>query len=263
MLETVISENISEYLAILITREHFMIKGHLHPLTYVEREIVAIFQKLGFEVVEGPDVETVWHNFDALNMPESHPARDMQDTFVLKNFPDKVLRTHTSAAQVVYMEKHQPPFRIVVPGEVFRRDAPDASHIFDFHQIEVLAVNDSYTLADLKGVLTQFLKAFLGQETKLRFRPGYFPFVEPGMEVDVSCSICQGQGCPTCKQTGWVELLGAGMVHPNVFAAAGYNPQKVQGFAFGVGLDRLAMMKYGISDIRLLYAGDLRFLKQF
>ncbi|KKQ18311.1 MAG: Phenylalanine-tRNA ligase alpha subunit [Berkelbacteria bacterium GW2011_GWA1_36_9] len=244
-----------------------MIKGHLHPLTQVERELVRIFSKLGFEVVEGPLIESEWYNFDALNIAKDHPARDMQDTFSLKNLPDKVLRTHTSAVQVAYMEKHQPPFRIVVPGEVFRRDALDASHSPDFYQIEALMVDKNVTLADLKGTLSLFIKEFFGENTKIRWRPGYFSFVEPGMEVDISCTICSGKGCPTCKKTGWVELLGAGMVHPNVFKSAGYDLDPpaggVSGFAFGVGLDRLVMMKYNISDIRLLYSGDLRFLKQF
>lgn len=240
-----------------------MIKGHLHLITQVERELVAIFQNLGFEVVEGPDIESEWYNFDALNMPQDHPARDMQDTFVVKGEDHKVLRTQTSAGQVAYMEKHQPPFKIIIPGEVFRRDAADASHSPNFYQIEGLVVDKVVSMADLKGVLAQFIKGFFGEQTKIRWRPGYFPFVEPGMEVDVSCTICDGQGCPTCKQTGWVELLGAGMVHPNVFRAAKYDPEKVSGFAFGVGVDRLVMMKYGISDIRTLYAGDLRFLKQF
>lgn len=239
-----------------------MSEGHLHPITQVERKIASIFSRLGFQIVEGPVIESEWYNFDALNMPADHPARDMQDTFVLKN-EDKILRTHTSAAQVRYMEKHQPPFKIIVPGEVFRRDAVDASHSFDFYQVEGLMVDKEVSLADLKGVLAQFIKEFFGPKTKIRWRPGYFPFVEPGMEVDVSCVICRGKGCPTCKKTGWVELLGAGMVHPNVFRASGYNPDEFQGFAFGVGLDRLAMMKYGINDIRVLYAGDLRFLRQF
>jgi len=244
-----------------------MISGHLHPLTYVERKIVSIFGNLGFEVVEGPEIASEWSNFDALNMPKEHPARDMQDTFTLKGDDSKegkrVLRTQTSAVQVPYMKDHQPPFRIIVPGKVFRRDASDVSHSSNFYQVEGLMVDDKVSLAELKGVLKQFIEEFFGPNTKVRWRPGYFPFVEPGMEVDVSCVICQGKGCPTCKRTGWVELLGAGMVHPNVFKAAKYDPEKVQGFAFGIGLDRLAMMKYGINDIRLLYSGDLRFLKQF
>ncbi|MFA6493083.1 MAG: phenylalanine--tRNA ligase subunit alpha [Patescibacteria group bacterium] len=240
-----------------------MIKGHLHPLTQVERELVSIFSKLGFEVIEGPDIESEWYNFDALNMPKDHPARDMQDTFAIKDQSNMVLRTQTSAGQVAYMENHKPPFRIIIPGEVFRRDEADASHSPNFYQIEGLVVDKKVSMANLKGTLAQFIKEFFGENTKIRWRPGYFPFVEPGMEVDVSCTICGGKGCPTCKRTGWVELLGAGMVHPNVFKAAGYNPEEVQGFAFGVGLDRLVMMKYNINDIRILYSGDMRFLKQF
>lgn len=244
-----------------------MIQGHLHPLTQITREIIRIFQKMGFEIVEGPEIESEWYNFDALNIPKDHPARDMQDTFVLKAGEGRLLRTQTSAVQVAYMEKNKPPFKIIVPGKVFRRDAADAAHSFEFSQLEGLNISKTVSLADLKGVLADFIREFFGEDTKTRWRPGYFPFVEPGMEVDVSCSICQGKGCPTCKKTGWVELLGAGMVHPNVFRSAGYEPDPPaggwQGYAFGVGVDRLAMMKYKISDIRLLYSGDLRFLKQF
>ncbi|HLB95681.1 MAG TPA: phenylalanine--tRNA ligase subunit alpha [Patescibacteria group bacterium] len=255
-----------------------MTSGHLHPLTQVERKLVDIFEKMGFEVVEGPEIETEWYNFEALNIPKDHPARDMQATFILKNDKDRILRTHTSAAQVRFMEKNQPPFRIIVPGKVFRRDAPDASHSFEFNQLEGLAVGEDISLAHLKGTLKSFIEEFFGFKTAVRFRPGYFPFVEPGIEVDISCTICQGKGCPTCKKTGWLELLGAGMVHPNVFKAAGYDPERPalparldsakragrwQGFAFGVGLDRLAMLKYKINDIRLLSSSDLRFLKQF
>lgn len=244
-----------------------MIKGHLHPLTQVTNELVDIFGKMGFSVVEGPLIETEWYNFDALNIPKDHPSRDMQDTFVVENpdgtVSDKVLRTQTSAVQVAFMEKNKPPFKIISPGKVFRRDQADASHSFEFYQIEGLVVSDNTSMAELKGTLAKFINEFFGPNTKIRWRPGYFPFVEPGMEVDVSCSICAGEGCPTCKNTGWVELLGAGMVHPNVFKNAGYDPEKYRGYAFGMGVDRLVMMKYGINDIRLLYSGDLRFLKQF
>lgn len=237
--------------------------GHLHPLTYIEREIIAIFQEMGFSIVEGPVIETEWYNFEALNIPESHPARDLQATFVLKHAQGTLLRTQTSAVQVAFMEKNQPPLRIVVPGKVFRRDAADASHTAEFYQLEGLMVDKDVSLANLKAVLAEFIRQFFGESVKIRWRPGYFPFVEPGMEVDISCVICHGKGCPTCKKTGYVELLGAGIVHPNVFRAAGYEPEKWRGLAFGVGLDRLAMMKYAIPDIRLLYANDLRFLKQF
>jgi len=240
-----------------------MLQGHLHLLTYVERKLVDIFQKMGFEVVEGPEIETEWYNFEALNIPKDHPARDMQATFSLKNGKDKILRTQTSAVQVAYMEKNKPPFRIIVPGKCFRRDATDPTHTFEFQQLEGLMVDREVSLAELKGTLAHFIRQFFGPETAIRFRPGYFPFVEPGMEVDVSCTICQGRGCPTCKKTGFVELLGAGMVHPNVFQAAGYSAEDWRGFAFGLGIDRLLMMKYKIDDIRILYTGDLRFLKQF
>lgn len=235
----------------------------LHPITQIERQVVSIFQDMGFEVIEGPLVETEWYNFDALNIPKDHPARDLQDTFNLKDKEDKILRTQTSAVQVRYMEKHKPPFKIVCPGKVFRRDANDPSHIPEFYQIEGLKVSQDASMAELKGVLDTFAKNFFGPEMKVRWRPGYFPFVEPGMEVDVECSICKGEGCLTCAKSGWVELLGAGMVHPNVFRAAKYDPDEWQGYAFGIGMDRLAMMKFEINDIRTLYSGDLRFLKQF
>lgn len=239
-----------------------MLQGHLHPLTQVEREIVSIFGSLGFKVVEGPEIESQWYNFEALNFPKDHPARDMQATLTLKD-SDKILRTHTSAAQVAYMEKNQPPIRIIVPGKVYRRDASDASHTPQFRQVEGLMVDKNVNMAQLKGVLAEFIAKFFGPKTKIRWRPAYFPFVEPGMEVDICCNLCQGKGCPACKKSGWMELLGAGMVHPNVFKAAGYQPDKWQGFAFGMGVDRIVMMKYGINDIRLLYNSDLRFLKQF
>lgn len=239
-----------------------MNQGHLHPLTQVERKCVDIFQKMGFGVIEGPEVETEWHNFDALNMPADHPARDAQDTLRLTT-NGKILRTQTSSVQIRFMESHQPPFRIIAPGRVFRRDALDASHSFEFNQLEGLAVEENISFAQLKGTLARFIEEFFGAGTKVRFRPGYFPFVEPGMEVDIGCTICHGRGCSTCKKTGWLELLGAGMVHPNVFRAVDYDPQTTRGFAFGVGLDRLAMLKYQISDIRLFFDSDMRFLKQF
>jgi phenylalanyl-tRNA synthetase alpha chain len=240
-----------------------MNKGHLHLVTQISRQVVEIFSRIGFKIVEGPYIETEWYNFDALNMPDDHPARDMQDTFHIANEKSKLLRTQTSALQVRFMEKNQPPFKIICPGKVFRRDATDPSHSPEFYQLEGLVVSKEASLAELKGVLETFLKELFGQDTIIRWRPGYFPFVEPGMEVDIQCAICHGKGCPTCKRKGWVELLGAGTVHPNVFNAAGYNSDEWQGYAFGVGIDRLAMMKFNISDIRVLYSGDLRFLKQF
>lgn len=239
-----------------------MSKGNLNPITQIARQIVSIFQDMGFELVEGPLMVKEWYNFEALNMPEYHPARDMQDTFYTKD-SDKLLRTQTSTVQIEYMENHKPPFKIVSPGRVFRRDASDASHLPQFYQMEGLAVDENISLADLKSILEIFIKRFLGDNTSIRFRPGYFPYVEPGMEVDIGCTICQAKGCPTCKNKGWVEVLGAGMVHPAVFKAVKYDPDKWQGFAFGLGLDRFAMLKYQIDDIRLFYSGDLRFLKQF
>lgn len=240
-----------------------MTNGHLHPLTQAGNKIVDIFQDMGFEIVEGPYIETEWYNFDALNMPDNHPARDMQDTFRIKNQKDKLLRTQTSAIQVQYMENNTPPFKVVSLGSVFRRDDSDASHSPQFYQIEGFSVSKNASMSELKGALSKFIEDFFGNETKIRWRPGFFPFVEPGMEVDIQCSICSGKGCPTCKRKGWVEILGAGMIHPNVLKAAKYKVDEWQGYAFGLGLDRLVMMKYQINDIRLLYSGDLRFLKQF
>jgi len=244
-------------------------KGHLHPLTLVQREIEEIFQSMGFLVVEGPEVETEWYNFDALNVPKNHPARDMQDTLWLKNSKVKdgkkrlLMRTHTSAVQVRYMEKHNPPIKIIVPGRVFRNERTDASHECQFYQCEGLVVDKNISLANFKAVIEEFLKCFFRKDIKTRLRPSYFPFTEPSVELDISCLNCKGKGCSVCKQTGWLEVIPGGMVHPNVFKAAGLNPKFWQGFAFGMGVDRLAMMKYKIDDIRLFYSGDLRFLKQF
>lgn len=247
--------------------------GHLHPLSLAQREIIEIFQSIGFSVVKGPHIETEWYNFDALNMPKNHPSRDMQDTFWLKEKTkrnkrsregDKILmRTQTSALQIRYMEENKPPLKIIVPGRVFRHEASEASHDIQFYQVEGLMVDKNISLANLKSVLEFFLRRFFGKDIKFRWRPGYFPYVEPGLEVDVQCSICKGKGCSTCKRSGWSEVIGAGMVHPKVFMAVGYSPKDWQGFAFGMGFDRLVMMKYKINDIRLFYSGDLRFLKQF
>ncbi len=239
-----------------------MDKGHLHPITQMNRQVIEIFSNMGFEVVEGQELETEWYNFDALNIPANHPARDMQDTFALNN-SDKILRTQTSAVQVRFMEKNQPPFRIICPGKVFRRDATDASHSIEFNQLEGLVVSKEASMAELKGLLEIFLKKLFGGNIAMRWRPSYFPFVEPGVEVDIKCIICHGKGCSTCKKSGWVELLGAGMVHPNVFKSAKYGANQWQGYAFGIGIDRLVMMKFGISDIRVLRSGNLLFLKQF
>ncbi len=238
-------------------------KGHLHPLTQVMREVTDSFIAMGFEVADGPEVESEHYNFDALNVPKDHPARDMQDTFWVKGVPETVLRTHTSPVQVRYMEAHKPPFKIIVPGKVFRYEATDATHEAQFHQVEGLVVGEGITLAHLKYTLSEFFKRLYGESAQIRMRPSYFPFVEPGIEIDVSCMKCGGKGCNVCKQTGFLEVMGAGMVHPNVLRAAGIDSRVYTGFAFGGGIDRLVMLKYGIDDIRLLYSGDLRFVNQF
>ncbi|MDP3097787.1 MAG: phenylalanine--tRNA ligase subunit alpha [Syntrophales bacterium] len=234
--------------------------GRLHPVTQVREEICRIFAGLGFSVVEGPEVELDYYNFEALNIPKDHPARDMQDTFYVEE--NIVLRTHTSPVQVRIMEKTRPPVRILSPGRVYRRDS-DISHTPMFHQIEGLLVDRGITFGDLKGVLTVFLKQIFGEETALRFRPSFFPFTEPSAEVDIRCVICRGQGCRVCGQSGWLEILGSGMVDPEVFRNVGYDPDEFTGFAFGLGLERIAMLKFGISDIRLFFDNDMRFLEQF
>jgi phenylalanyl-tRNA synthetase alpha chain len=235
--------------------------GHIHPLTLVRRQAEEIFQNMGFSVVEGPEIESEWYNFDALNIPKDHPARDAWDTLWLKN--GSLLRTHTSPVQIRYMQKHNPPLRIIVPGKVFRHEATDASHDVQFYQLEGLMLGKDVSVANFRAIAQEFFKKFFNKDVKIRLRPGFFPFVEPGFEIDVSCIVCNGKGCSVCKKTGWLEILGAGMVHPNVLKNSGLNPKFWQGFAFGVGLDRLAMMKYKINDIRLFYSNDLRFLKQF
>ena len=234
--------------------------GRIHPVTQVREEICRIFAGLGFSVVEGPEVELDYYNFEALNIPKDHPARDMQDTFYVED--NIVLRTHTSPVQVRIMEKTKPPVRILSPGRVYRRDS-DISHTPMFHQIEGLLVDKGITFGDLKGVLTVFLKQVFGEETALRFRPSFFPFTEPSAEVDIQCVICRGSGCRVCGQSGWLEILGSGMVDPEVFKNVGYDPEEVTGFAFGLGLERIAMLKFGITDIRLFFENDLRFLEQF
>lgn len=240
--------------------------GHLHPLTLIRQEVQKIFESMGFSIIEGPHIENEWYNFDALNIPKDHPARDLWDTFWLKEKQKSqklLLRTHTSPVQVRYMEKNNPPFRIIAPGRVFRHEASDASHDMQFYQIEGLMVDKNISVADFKGVTDEFLKRFFNKNVKTRLRPGFFPFVEPAFEIDIQCLICGGRGCSTCGHEGWIEILPGGMVHPNVFKAAGLIPGEWQGFAFGLGFDRLVMMKYKIDDIRLLFSGDLRFLKQF
>ena len=235
-------------------------RGRLHPLNRIMAEVCDIFLHLGFETVEGPEVELDWYNFEALNLPPDHPARDMQDTFY---FSDQVLlRTHTSPMQIRTMEKRQPPVRIIAPGKVYRRDS-DITHSPMFHQVEGLLVDKGVTFADLKGVLTAFVHQMFGPEVGVRFRPSYFPFTEPSAEVDIECVMCGGHGCRVCQATGWLEVLGSGMVHPAVFEAVGYDPETYTGFAFGLGIERIAMLKYGVDDIRLFFDNDLRFLRQF
>ncbi|HTJ47291.1 MAG TPA: phenylalanine--tRNA ligase subunit alpha, partial [Kofleriaceae bacterium] len=234
--------------------------GHLHLLTQVRVEAEQIFAELGFAVADGPQVETDWHTFEALAIPKDHPARDMQDTFYVSD--EIVLRTHTSPVQIRTMQSQRPPIRIVAPGQVYRRD-DDPTHSPMFTQIEGLAVDEGISFADLKGTLVHFVRRFFGKSLEIRFRPSYFPFVEPGAEVDMSCSFCEGRGCRVCKQTGWVEIGGSGMVDPEVFAHVDIDSEKYTGFAFGMGLERMAMLRHGVNDIKFYYEGDLRFLEQF
>ena len=234
--------------------------GSAHPVTQVLDEICGIFMRLGFDIVEGPEVETDYYNFEALNIPRYHPARDMQDTFYVSD--NIVLRTHTSPSQPRTMEKTDPPVRIISAGKVFRCDS-DLTHTPMFHQIEGLMVDENISFGDLKGVLTTFVHQFFDQQTALRFRPSYFPFTEPSAEVDIQCVMCRGEGCRVCSKTGWLEVLGSGMVHPAVFENVGYDTARYTGFAFGVGIERMAMLKYGIDDIRKYFENDMRFLGQF
>jgi phenylalanyl-tRNA synthetase alpha chain len=235
--------------------------GSLHPITQITREIEDLFTSLGFAILDGPEVETEYHNFDALNIPGDHPARDMQDTFWLRD--GNLLRTHTSPVQVRGMERLGPPLRMIAPGRVFRNEEVDASHEHTFYQVEGMMIDREVSVANLIYFMKTMLGQIMGREVTVRLRPGYFPFVEPGFELDIQCLICGGPGCPVCKQSGWVEQLGCGLVHPNVLRMSGIDPEQWNGFAFGLGLTRLAMMRYGIDDIRLLQSGDLRFLKQF
>jgi phenylalanyl-tRNA synthetase alpha chain len=260
--------------------------GHRHPLTLLRERIETIFSRMGFLVIEGPELEDDYHNFEALNMPPEHPARDMQDTLYLSapvrslvGTPATLLRTHTSGMQIRYMEHHQPPVRLIAPGRVYRRDNLDLTHTPMFTQVEGLVVGKDISLADLKGTLFAFLHELFGEERKLRFRPSFFPYTEPSAEVDISCASCGGTGvvapkldsslssseggCGMCKRTGWLEILGSGMVHPAVFEAVGYDPERYTGFAFGMGIERVALLKWGVEDIRLFYENDLRFLEQF
>jgi len=250
--------------------------GRRHPLTLVREQVEAIFTRMGFQVIEGPEIEDDWHNFEALNMPPEHPARDMQDTLYLADplpglrGPATLLRTHTSGMQIRYMEQHQPPVRIVAPGRVYRRDNLDPTHTPMFSQVEGLVVGEGVSLADLKGTLFALAREMFGPATRVHFRPSFFPYTEPSAEMDVSCFNCGGSGrlaggagCSVCKRTGWLEILGSGMVHPAVFEAVGYDPERYTGFAFGMGIERVAMLRYGVEDIRYFYENDLRFLEQF
>jgi len=239
----------------------FIRLGRKHPLTRVLDEMCGIFIGMGFTVVEGPEVETPWYNFTALNIPEDHPVMDEKNTFFLG--AGLLLRTETSAIQARVMETQAPPVRVLGPGRCYRRDAVDATHSHTFHQVEALVVDEGISFADLKGTVELYFKRMFGEGTRLRFRPDYFPFVEPGAEVAFSCHVCDGVGCPVCKQSGWIELGGCGMVHPNVLENVGYDSERYTGFAFGLGLERMAMLKYGIDDMRLFYENDVRFLAQF
>lgn len=234
--------------------------GHLHPITQVAKEICNIFLRMGFRILKGPNVELDYYNFEALNIPRNHPARDMQDTFYISE--NVVLRTHTSPMQVRVMEKQSPPVSVIAPGKVYRRDS-DVSHTPMFHQVEGLLVDKGVTFGDLKGTLTSFVHQYFGRNTALRFRPSFFPFTEPSAEVDIQCVICGGKGCRTCSNTGWLEILGSGMVDPEVYGFVGYDAEIYSGFAFGMGIERIAMLKFGIDDIQLFFKNDMRFLRQF
>ena len=237
--------------------------GSRHPVSLMRNRMVSIFQRLGFAVAEGPEIEDDWHNFTALNLPEHHPARDMQDTFYVQQNPDWLLRTHTSNVQIREMEKGKLPIRIICPGRVYRNETVSArSHCF-FHQVEGLYIDENVSFADLKQTLYFFVREMYGGDVKVRFRPSYFPFTEPSAEMDISCTLCKGEGCSVCKHTGWLEILGCGMVHPNVLENCGIDSNKYTGFAFGMGIERPALLKYGINDIRLFSENDVRFLKQF
>jgi phenylalanyl-tRNA synthetase alpha chain len=235
--------------------------GRKHPLTKILDEIKTIFLGMGFKIEDGPEIETDYYNFEALNMPKNHPSRDMQDTLYITE--DIVLRTHTSPVQIRVMEQSKPPVRIIAPGRVYRRDTPDASHSPFFHQVEGLVVDEGINFGDLKGVITAFAHKMFGSDIRVRFRPSFFPFTEPSAEYDFICVFCRGKGCRVCKNTGWVEISGAGMVDPNVFDYVNYDSEKYTGYAFGMGIDRIAMLKYGIHDIRLFFENDIRFLEQF
>jgi phenylalanyl-tRNA synthetase alpha chain len=237
--------------------------GTLHPLTLTKNRIIEIFERLGFNVADGPEIEDDWHNFSALNFPDNHPAREMQDTFFVEKNPDLLLRTHTSNVQIRMMEKQKPPIRAIMPGRVYRNEAISArAHCF-FHQVEGLYVDKNVGFADLKQTLYHFAKEMYGKDIKIRFRPSFFPFTEPSAEIDISCLICKGKGCNVCKHSGWVEIAGSGMVHPNVLKNCGIDPEEYTGFAFGMGIERVTMLRYQVNDLRLYSENDIRFLKQF
>lgn len=259
------SENLAEKEAIDITAPKLPKKeiGHLHPITIIQNKLEDLFSSMGFQVEEGPELESEYYNFTAVNIPESHPARDMQDTFYIKNNPGWVMRTHTSSMQVRAMQKGTLPMRVIIPGRCFRNEATDARHEHTFYQIEGFIIDKNVSFADMKGVLETVAKNLYGEKTKIRLRPKFYPFVEPGVNGEVSCFLCDSKGCRVCKHTGWLEIFGAGMIHPNVLRAGDVDPEEYQGFAFGFGLNRLVMLKYGIEDIRLFQGGDLRFLNQF
>jgi len=235
--------------------------GSKHPITVTINEVTNVFRAMGYSIVEGPEIETVWHNFDALNSPINHPSRDMSDTFYFTE--DVLLRTHTSPVEIRTMLSQELPIKMVAPGRCFRYDTPDATHSPMFHQIEGLVVGENITMADLKGTLDRFAKLLFGEDVKTKLRPSHFPFTEPSAELDVSCFKCGGKGCNVCKGSGWIEILGCGMTHPNVLRAGGIDPEKYTGFAFGMGVERVAMLKYGVDDIRLFYENDMRFISQF
>jgi phenylalanyl-tRNA synthetase alpha chain len=237
--------------------------GSRHPISLIRNEIVEIFSRIGFTISEGPEIEDDWHNFSALNLPEEHPARDMQDTFFIQSNPDVLLRTHTSSVQVRYMQENKPPIRTLSPGRVYRNEAISARAHCIFHQVEGLYIDENVSFADLKQALLYFAKEMFGEKTKIRLRPSYFPFTEPSAEVDVSCNICNSKGCNVCKYTGYLEILGCGMVDPNVLENCGIDSKKYTGYAFGMGIERIAMLKYGVKDLRLFFENDVRFLKQF
>lgn len=237
--------------------------GNLHPLTLTKNRIIEIFERLGFNVADGPEIEDDWHNFSALNFPDNHPAREMQDTFFIEKNPDLLLRTHTSNVQIRMMEKQKPPIRAIMPGRVYRNEAISArAHCF-FHQIEGLYVDKNVGFADLKQTLYHFAKEMYGKDIKIRFRPSFFPFTEPSAEIDISCLICKGKGCNVCKHSGWVEIAGSGMVHPNVLKNCKIDPEEYTGFAFGMGIERVTMLRYQVNDLRLYAENDIRFLRQF